>query len=357
MSSCSSGYSLGGGGGGGGGCGSPSGAINTIPTVAGFPTTVLPAGSVTDTTAALILQANGHGAVFDVQQILQAAPGSPWERYYKFEMNPVQKTFLYAGFMIKRSADGRFVLWSLILNGTQLELQYSEYTNATTRSFFTSLGLVDSTNVYFKIEDDGVNFVLSASPAGEANTYIVAHTVNRVAWLADYDLIGFAADAFNGGLPNLDCIAAIQHYATTPPTFTAGCPGGGGGGGGSGITQLTGDVIAGPGSGVQASTLTAQGINRANNLGLFTIAAAPTANDLRDEPAFRCDAPLAGGSFALVAPTGLVDGRQVTFINASGGAVQIDNIGAISSRVMSANGGSTWVYSALDANWFCTSNV
>ena len=355
--SCSSGYSLGGGGGGGGGgCGSPSGAINTVPTVAGFPTTVLPAGSAVDSTAALLLRGDGHGPVFAVQQILQAAPGVPWERYYKFEINPVQKAFLYAGFMVKRSADGRFVIWTIIHTGSVFEIQYSEYNNLTSRAFFTTLGVLESTNAYFKIEDDGADFILSVSPAGQAGTYTPLYSISRTNWLADYDLIGFGIDGFNAGLPNVDCIAAIQHYAASPPTFTAGCAGGGGGGGG-GITQLTGDVVAGPGSGSQASTLTAQGINRANNLGLVTIAVAPTANQLRDVPAFRCDVPLAGSSFALVAPTGLQDGRQVTFINASGGTVQIDDIGATSSRVMSISGGSTWVYSAVDANWFCTSNV
>lgn len=130
-----------------------------------------------------------------------------------------------------------------------------------------------------------------------------------------------------------------------------------GGGGGGGITQLTDDVSAGPGAGVQAATLTAQGINHSHTLGLVTIGAAPTGNQLRDVPAFRCSAALSGGGFVLVAPTGTPDGRQVTFINASGGTVQIDDIGSTSFRVMSPSGGSTWVYSATDANWFCTSNV
>lgn len=216
-------------GGGGGGCDTPSGAINTIPTVASFPTTVLPSGTATNSTAALLLQASGHGPVFDVQQVLHAAPSAPWQRYYKFEFNPIQKAFLYAGFMVKRSADGRFVIWTIIHNGTTLEVQYSEYNSASSRAFFTSLGVLESTNAYFKIEDDGVNFNLSASSAGQAGTYTLLYSISRTNWLADYDLIGFGIDGFNAGLPNVDCIAAVQHYASTPPTFTAGCVGGGGG--------------------------------------------------------------------------------------------------------------------------------
>jgi hypothetical protein len=126
----------------------------------------------------------------------------------------------------------------------------------------------------------------------------------------------------------------------------------------AGIDQLTGDVTAGPGSGSQAATLSTQGINTANNLGLTSLGGvAPTANQLRDVPAFRCDGAFAGSAFTLLAPTGSQDGRQVTFINTTGNALTINNIGSLSSRTMSGSGGSTWVYSAADVNWYCTSNV
>ena len=126
----------------------------------------------------------------------------------------------------------------------------------------------------------------------------------------------------------------------------------------SGIDQLTGDVTAGPGSGSQVATLSTQGINTANNLGLTDLpATAPTANQLRDIPAFRLSGSFGGNAFTLLAPTGAQDGRQVTFVNATGGPLTINNIGSLSSRTMSASGGSTWVYSATDVNWFCTSNV
>jgi hypothetical protein len=125
----------------------------------------------------------------------------------------------------------------------------------------------------------------------------------------------------------------------------------------AGITDLTGDVTAtGPGS--AAATLSTQGINTANNLGLTSLGGvAPTANQLRDVPGFRCDGAFAGSAFTLLAPTGAQDGRQVTFINATGNALTINNIGSLSSRTMSGSGGSTWVYSAADVNWYCTSNV
>ena len=126
----------------------------------------------------------------------------------------------------------------------------------------------------------------------------------------------------------------------------------------AGIDQLTGDVTAGPGSGSQAATLSTQGINTANNLGLTSLGGvAPTANQLRDVPAFRCDGAFVGSAFTLLAPTGAQDGRQVTFINATGNALDVNNIGSLSSRTMSPSGGSTWVYSAADVNWYCTSWV
>ena len=55
---------------------------------------------------------------------------------------------------------------------------------------------------------------------------------------------------------------------TTATTKTGGGGGGGGGGTGSGITQLTGDVAAGPGSGAQAATLAASGVTA----GSYTLA-------------------------------------------------------------------------------------
>lgn len=206
----------------GGGDSVTIGPLNNVPLAADFPTTVLGSGSVTNTASALIFKADAHGASFDVQQILQSAPGSPWARYFRIELNPVQKQYLYGGFCIKRSSTGEFVLWSLIHTGTMLELQYSEYSSTTSRSSFISSVPIESTAIYFKIEDDGTDFILSASPSGEAGTYVPAHSVGRTAYLASYDLIGFAADAFNSGFPNRDCIVAIKHYGTSPPTSGTG---------------------------------------------------------------------------------------------------------------------------------------
>ncbi len=59
---------------------------------------------------------------------------------------------------------------------------------------------------------------------------------------------------------------------TTATTKTGGGGGGGGGGAGSGITQLTGDVAAGPGSGAVAATIAAPGTKLA-----ATLNAAPSA--------------------------------------------------------------------------------
>jgi len=212
----------GGGGSGSSGGGGASGPTNTVPTAADFPTTVLAAGSVTDTNSALILKANAHGASFDMQQILQTAPSSPWSRYYRFEINPVQKQYLYGGFVIKNSSTGAFVIWSLIHTGSALEGQYSEYSSTTSRSSYSSSVALDSTSVYFKVEDDGTNFVISAAPSGEAGTYVTVYSVSRNAFLTSYDQIGFGADAYNSSSPNRDCIIAIQHYSANPPTFVTG---------------------------------------------------------------------------------------------------------------------------------------
>jgi hypothetical protein len=206
-----------------------TGPVHTVPLASAFSTTVGTGITLTDTTAALILRATGHGASFDVQLAVQSAPSSPWVRYFRFEMNPVQKQYLYGGFAIRRSSSGAFVLWSLIHTGTALELQYSEYSSPTARASFTTGIATDATAVYFKIEDDGTNFILSASPGGEAGTYVVVHSVSRTAYLADYNQIGFAADAFNGSSPDRDCILAIQHYGSAAPTYAAGSANGVGG--------------------------------------------------------------------------------------------------------------------------------
>lgn len=209
---------------GGGGTGGPSasGAINTVPTASLFPTTVLASGSVTDTTSALVLKANAHGSSYDVQQILQAAPAAPWRRYFKMEVNPVQKAFLFGGFAIKQSSTGKFTQWILISGGSDLNLEYDQMTNTTSRSSFTALGVIDPTDVYFAIEDDGANFNFYTSPTGIVGTYVLAHTVSRTAWMTDYDLIGFSADAQNNLTPNRDVYAVIEHYSADPPTFVAG---------------------------------------------------------------------------------------------------------------------------------------
>jgi len=212
---------------GGGGNGS-TGAVHVVPLASAFPTTVGSAVTKTDTTAALIVSADGHAASFDVQLVLQSAPASPWVRYFRFEMNPVQKPYLYGGFAIRRSS-GAFVLWSLIQTGTVVELQYSEYASPTSRATFTTGISVDTTAVYWRIEDDGTDFVLSASPSGEAGTYVVAHSVSKTAYLADYDQIGFAADAYNNSAPNRPCVLSIQHYSASAPTYAAGSANGIGG--------------------------------------------------------------------------------------------------------------------------------
>lgn len=206
-----------------------TGPVHTVPLASAFSTTVGTGITLTDTTAALILRATGHGASFDVQLAVQSAPSSPWARHFRLEMNPVQKQYLYGGFAIRRSSSGAFVLWSLIHTGTALELQYSEYSSPTARASFTTGIATDATAVYFKIEDDGTDFVLSASPGGEAGTYVVVHSVSRTAYLADYNQIGFAADAFNGSSPDRDCILAIQHYGSAAPTYAAGSANGVGG--------------------------------------------------------------------------------------------------------------------------------
>lgn len=196
--------------------------MNTVPLASQFPVTVLPSGSTTDTLSSLIFRANAHGASFDVQQILHTAPSAPWARYYRFEINPVQKQWLYGGFCIKNSVTGEFVLWSLLHTGTALELQYSQYSSPTSRYSFDTSSIVDPTSVYFKIEDDGTDFILSASPSGEAGTYVAVRTVGRTSFLASYDLVGFGADAFNGNAPNHDAVLAIQHYSASPPSYAVG---------------------------------------------------------------------------------------------------------------------------------------
>jgi hypothetical protein len=206
-----------------------TGAVHTVPLASAFTTTVGTGLTLTDATAALLFQAAGHGASFDVQLAVLTAPSSPWVRYFRFEMNPVQKQYLYGGFAIRRSSSGAFVLWSLVHSGTGLELQYSEYSGPTSRASVTAGVPLDPTAVYFKIEDDGTNFVLSASPGGEAGTYVTVHSVGNTAYFASYDQIGFAADAYNGTTPNRDCIMAIQHYAASAPTYAAGSASGIGG--------------------------------------------------------------------------------------------------------------------------------
>lgn len=124
-----------------------------------------------------------------------------------------------------------------------------------------------------------------------------------------------------------------------------------------GMTSLTGDVT-GTGPGATATTISTTGINRTNNLGLTTLTStAPTATQLRDIPAFRCAGTYTPAYFDLVAPTDSPEGRQVTFVNATGAPLTIRNIGAASVRTMSSFGGSIWVYSTASVNWFCTSNV
>lgn len=203
------------GSGGGGG----SGAQNTVPLASDFPTTVLGAGTVTDTASALVLKATGHGASFDVQQILQAAPSSPWIRYYNVELNSFMKAYLYGGFMIRRSSSGAFVAFVIVSNGTSLTIEYWEFSSATARASFTSIGTIEPSHVYFSVEDDGTDFILSSSPTGVVGTYVAFYTVSKTAYLASYDQIGFCADAFNNIIPNHDAYLAVQHYSDSPPAF------------------------------------------------------------------------------------------------------------------------------------------
>jgi hypothetical protein len=317
---------------GGGGAGS-SGAIHDIPTAADFPTTVGTGITLTDTTAALILRATGHGASFDVQLAVQSAPSSPWARYFRFETNPVQKQYLYGGFAIRRSSSGAFVLWSLIHTGTSLELQYSEYSSPTTRASFTTGITVDSTAVYFKIEDDGTNFVLSASPSGESGTYIAAHSVSRTAYLADYNQIGFAADAYNGSSPDRDCILSIQHYGAAVPSYTAGGSSGGGGGGGGVTSHPALTSLGWTSSGHTGTASTVAGFDGAG--AAVTRAAGTTGLALLD------DATQADARTTL----GLVPGTDVQAYDA--GLASLTGTDTVADRIAYTTAANTWAATAI----------
>lgn len=67
-------------------------------------------------------------------------------------------------------------------------------------------------------------------------------------------------------LPGIALAGASGTYAPLP----GGSSGGGGGGGGSGITQLTGDVVAGPGSGSQGSIIQAGVVSLADMANIAT---------------------------------------------------------------------------------------
>jgi hypothetical protein len=118
-----------------------------------------------------------------------------------------------------------------------------------------------------------------------------------------------------------------------------------------GITSITGDVTATVAAGVATTTLAASGINASNNLGLLEITSSPTQSEADNNAGFRCTG---AGPFDLSTLTG-ADGRRLTFVNDRGNAVDITN--GATSRTMSPDGGSTWVYSTAASKWFCTANV
>lgn len=317
---------------GGGGAGS-SGAVHTVPLAADFPTTVLGAGSVTDSTAALLFVADGHGASYDVQQILHAAPSAPWARYFRIELNPAQKQYLYAGYMIKRSSSGAFVLWSLIHTGTALELQYSEYSDATTRASFSAVTTVDTTGVYWKIEDDNTNFILSASPTGETGTYVPVHSVGRTAYLADYDLVGFAADAYNASSPDRVCTVSILHYDTAVPSYTAGGSSGGGGGGGGVTSHPALTSLGWTSSGHTGTASTVAGFDGAG--AAVTRAAGTTGLALLD------DATQADARTTL----GLVPGTDVQAYDA--GLASLTGTDTVADQIAYTTAANTWAATAI----------
>lgn len=119
----------------------------------------------------------------------------------------------------------------------------------------------------------------------------------------------------------------------------------------TGITSITGDVTATVAAGVATTTLAASGINASNNLGLLEISSSPTQSEVDNNAGFRCSG---AGPFDLSGVNG-ADGRRLTFVNDRGNSVDITN--GTTSRTMSPDGGSSWVYSTAANKWFCTSNV
>jgi hypothetical protein len=183
------------------------------PKASDFPTTVLGGGSVTDGRQSLIFRANALGASFNVQQILQPIPSAPFTKVWIQAMPWQQKQYVMGGLCLKNNGSGAFqTYFQQAASGLGWWLEYSTFSDPTTRTATgTDWSFYDS-YICCKFQDDGANWILSASATAEAGSWMVVSSRARTAGMTH---IGFATNAYNAGAPLRDAVLNVFHWGET----------------------------------------------------------------------------------------------------------------------------------------------
>jgi hypothetical protein len=133
--------------------------------------------------------------------LTQPKPSGNWTVVAKFtgDMYPLGSSQHSVGLCVRDSSSSKFTTFQLLDTSGAITLELDNWTNATTYSATaTSGGFTPTLPLWFKLADDGTNFVWSYSRDG--NAYTQYASVGRTSFLAAPDQVGVCWETTNSSV-------------------------------------------------------------------------------------------------------------------------------------------------------------